>query len=114
VLTEFLLATYLASKSPTPTWIARTVQNFIYVENCTLAHLLYEQRLIELSKGSKNPDIGGQAFNVSDPGPPPTYGDIYTSLVTLMDDKISITSVSPTLMLFIAVRGISLAKARRS
>ncbi|KAJ7274971.1 hypothetical protein C8J57DRAFT_1224522 [Mycena rebaudengoi] len=93
---------YLSSKSPTPTWIKRTVQNFIYVENCTLAHLLYEQRLIELSEGGKNPDIGGQAFVVRDPGPPPTYGDLYASLVTLMDEKISIISVSPTLMLFIA------------
>jgi hypothetical protein len=114
VLTKFLLAVYLSSKSPTPTWIKRTVQNFIYVENCTLAHLLYEQRLIELSEGGKNPDIGGQAFVVRDPGPPSTYGDLYASLVTLMDEKISIISVSPTLMLFIAVRGISLANARRS
>lgn len=77
------------------------VQNFTYVENGSLAHLLYEQRLIELSNGSDNPDISGQAFTISDPCAPPTYGDVYTVLETL-DDDASFPKLSPTAMLFIA------------
>ena len=46
------------------TWNPTAVQHFISVENCSLAHLCYEQRLIELANGARNPDIGGTPFFV--------------------------------------------------
>ncbi|KAJ6631058.1 3-beta hydroxysteroid dehydrogenase/isomerase family-domain-containing protein [Mycena sp. CBHHK59/15] len=98
---DMLCGAYLVRKV-NPSWIDYSVQNFIYVENAAVAHLLYEQRLIELSEGSKNPDIGGQAFAVADPGPPPTYGDVYLALSTLTDGEATFPFVSPTLMLFVA------------
>lgn len=87
-----------------PTWMNSVVQNFVYVENAAVAHLLYEQRLIEHSNGSENPDIGGQAFVIADPGPPPSYGDVYLVLSTLSEGETIFPFLSPTLMLFISVR----------
>lgn len=88
---------YLVRKH-NPTWIPNILQSFIYVENCALAHLCYEQRLIELERGSSNPDIGGQAFMVTDAEHPITYGDVYTALSTL-DKETVFPIVSPTFML---------------
>lgn len=85
-----------------PTWATSTVQSFTYVENCAVAHLCYEARLIELQAGSKNPDIGGQAFAISDPGPPPTYGDMYTIMETLTDGQCKFPQFSPTFMMILA------------
>ncbi|KAF9014780.1 hypothetical protein BDZ89DRAFT_928391, partial [Hymenopellis radicata] len=70
-----------------------------YVENCALAHLLYEQRLIDTNPSM--PDIGGQAFCVADPGPPPTYGDVYNALEVL-DGQVFFSFLSPTFMLVVA------------
>lgn len=94
---DIICGGYLLRKH-NPTWIPNIMQSFIYVENCALAHLCYEQRLIELERGSSNPDIGGQAFTVTDAGPPPTYGDVYTTLHTL-DEETVFPVYSPTLML---------------
>ncbi|KAJ7432885.1 3-beta hydroxysteroid dehydrogenase/isomerase family-domain-containing protein [Mycena galericulata] len=85
-----------------PSWIHSVVQNFVYVENVAVAHLLYEQRLIGLSDGGKDPDIGGQAFIVTDPGPPSTYSDVYTTLSTLTNGETTFPFISPTLMLFVS------------
>ncbi|KAJ7135962.1 hypothetical protein C8R44DRAFT_609168 [Mycena epipterygia] len=98
---DMLCGAYLVRKV-NPTWLDSVVQNFTYVENAAVAHLLYEQRLIELSNGGTNPDIGGQAFVVADPGPPPTYGDVYLTLSTLTDGETTFPFMSPTLMLLIA------------
>ncbi|KAJ7598665.1 NAD-P-binding protein [Mycena floridula] len=97
---DMLCGAYLVRKT-TPSWIQSIVSNFIYVENCALAHLCYEQRLIEIEQG-KGPDIGGQAFSIVDPGPPPTYGDVYTVLSTLTDGETNFPVVSPTAMLLLA------------
>ncbi|KAF9231553.1 hypothetical protein BU15DRAFT_90883 [Melanogaster broomeanus] len=77
---------------------------------CT--HLCYGQRLIELGRGSSNPDIGGQAFTITDPGPPVTYGNIYTALCTL-DNEIVFPALSTSLMLGIAhiIKAIYVTKA---
>lgn len=80
------------------------IGNFIYVENAAVAHLLYEQRLIELSNGGTNPDIGGQAFIVTDPNPPPTYGDVYLTMSTLTDGETSFPWLSPTFIILLGVR----------
>jgi len=98
---DMLCGAYLL-RSTNPSWISNVVQSFSYVENCAAAHLCYEARLVELQTGSKNPDIGGQAFCVADPGPTPTYGDAYTSLETLTDGECTFPYLSPTAMLLIA------------
>ena len=95
-----LCGAYLARKN-NPTWIQNMVSNFNYVENCSLAHLCYEARLLEVSNGGTNPDISGQVFTVADPGGPLTYGDVYKVLETL-DGETSFPSLSPTVMLLIA------------
>ncbi|KAG9218148.1 hypothetical protein CCMSSC00406_0008087 [Pleurotus cornucopiae] len=98
---DMLCGAYLVRKA-NPTWVQNTLQSFVYVENCALAHLCYEQRLIELSNGSRNPDIGGQVFHIADPGAPPTYGDVYTTLEVLTNGETYFPEFSPTVMLFIA------------
>lgn len=98
---DLLAGAYMLKKF-NPTWIGAIMQSFTYVENCSLAHLLYEQRLIELEKGSTNPDIGGDAFCIADAGPPPTYGDVHTALELLSHGEVKFQNLSPTTMLGIA------------
>lgn len=98
---DILIGMYITQKK-NMTWIPNIVSSFICVENCSLAHLCYEQRLIELQRGTRNPDIGGQAFNVVDAGPPPTYGDIFRALPLLSNGEVSFTLLSLTVMLAIA------------
>jgi nucleoside-diphosphate-sugar epimerase len=83
-------------------WVHSVLSSFTYVENCATAHLCYEARLLELLNGGTNPDIGGQAFCITDSGPTPTYGDFYTMLEALTDGQTHFPKVSPTFMLFIA------------
>ncbi|KAG6844901.1 hypothetical protein H0H87_002600 [Tephrocybe sp. NHM501043] len=98
---DMLCGAYLVRQT-NPTWIANIMQSFCYVENCALAHLCYEERLAELQNGGTNPDIGGEAFVVADPGPVPTYGDVYTTLETLTDGECTFPNLPPTVMLAIA------------
>ncbi|OJJ47552.1 hypothetical protein ASPZODRAFT_1712425 [Penicilliopsis zonata CBS 506.65] len=99
--------TYLLSGN-NPSWIPNIVQSWSNAENVSLAHLLYEQRLIELSAlpseektkekdrsptssssfSPSLPDIGGQVFVICDLGPAPAFKDIYLLLSTL--------SITPT------------------
>lgn len=99
---DMLCGAYLLRQS-NPSWIQNTMHSFSYVENCALAHLLYERRLIDLQEeeskgGRKLPDIGGQAFVIADPGPTPTYGDAYTILETLTNGECHFQELSPTTM----------------
>ena len=97
-----LFGAYLMRQSNL-SWVSTVVQSLTYVENCAVAHLLYEQRLIELlTPGSKYPDIGGQSFCIADPGPTRTYGDAYTALETLSGGECLFPSMSPTAMLLLA------------
>lgn len=98
---DMLCGAYL-ERGTNPTWSSNIVQSFCYVENCALAHLCYEQRLAELLAGGMNPDIGGQAFVITDPGPVPTYGDMYITMETLTDGECHFPNLPPTLMLLIA------------
>ncbi|RAK95105.1 putative 3-beta hydroxysteroid dehydrogenase/isomerase family protein [Aspergillus ibericus CBS 121593] len=73
-----------------PSWLPNIVHNFVSAENVSIAHLAYERCLINLSNTSPSPssqsplpDIGGQAFLITDPNPPLTYQDIYLLLHTL-------------------------------
>ncbi|KAG6333481.1 hypothetical protein ID866_5610 [Astraeus odoratus] len=97
---DILCGAYLVRKHNL-SWVKNILQSYIYVENCALAHLCYEQRLLELERGGTNPDIGGQAFSVSDKGPPCTFGDVHTVLSTL-DEECTFSYYSFTLMLFLA------------
>jgi hypothetical protein len=98
---DILCGAYLARRV-NPSWAQDILQNFIYVENASLAHFCYEQRLIEIGEargsGSPNPDIGGQAFGIVDAGPPLTYGDVYTVLTTLTDGQTVFPRLSATAM----------------
>ncbi|KIP09747.1 hypothetical protein PHLGIDRAFT_86135 [Phlebiopsis gigantea 11061_1 CR5-6] len=98
---DLLAGAYMIRKY-NPTWIENIMQSFVYVENCSLAHLLYEQRLIELQNGGVNPDIGGDAFCVADSGSPPTFGDIHRALNVLSEGEVTFFHLSPTAMLSIA------------
>jgi len=97
---DVLCGAYLARKV-NPTWISNIVSHFVYVENCALSHLLYEARLIEGSTATR-PDISGQAYAITDPGTPPTYGDVYNTLTTLTNGETYFPELSPTSMLLVS------------
>lgn len=97
---DILCGAYLV-RQHNPTWVGNILQSFVYVENCALAHLCYEQRLVELEKGAANPDIGGQAFTITDAGPPRTFGDVYLAISTL-DSECDFPNYSFTFMLSLA------------
>ena len=98
---DIMCGAYLV-RQVNPSWAQNVLQNLIYVENASLAHLCYERRLIDKARGSPNPDIGGQAFCVVDDGPPVTYGDVYTVLTTLTDGRTVFPQLSATTMLMLA------------
>ncbi|KAF8491903.1 NAD-P-binding protein [Russula emetica] len=104
---DIMCGAYLARRV-NPSWAQDILQNFIYVENASLAHLCYEQRLIEFEKArgspniDPNPDVGGQAFGIVDAGPPLTYGDVYTVLTTLTDGQTVFPRLSATAMLLLS------------
>lgn len=89
-----------------PTWIADILQNWTYVENTSLAHLCYERRLLDIIKDggseSTGPDVGGQAFAITDAGPPVTYGDVHQVLNTLTDGLTVFPTFSATTMLLLS------------
>lgn len=93
---------YLRNPDTRATWIPNIVHHFISVENCSLAHLFYEQRLVELEVGTKNPDIGGRAFIVTDAGPPIAYGDCCRVVEVLAEENIKFRLLSSSLMLLFA------------
>lgn len=111
---DIMWCQYLTMKkgSMIPEWTSGSLHSHCFVENCALAHLLYERRLVDLIQqevqdDGKNgrgrlPDIGGQAFCITDPGPPMTYGEGYRLLTLLTKGSCVFTSVSPTMMLFLA------------
>ncbi|EIW77217.1 NAD(P)-binding protein [Coniophora puteana RWD-64-598 SS2] len=106
---DILCGAYLVRKH-NPTWVNHILHSFVYIENCALAHLQYEACLLASSadapssSGSASPsrpDVGGQAFTITDAGPPMTYGDAYTALNTL-DPETVFPRMSSTAMLLLA------------
>ncbi|KAF9892764.1 hypothetical protein FE257_001166 [Aspergillus nanangensis] len=62
-------------------WTYDIIHNFVNAENVSIAHLNYEKCLIDQTKTPDQlPNIGGQAFVVTDPNPAVTFGDIYLLL----------------------------------
>jgi nucleoside-diphosphate-sugar epimerase len=87
-------------KGGSPTWVRPIIQSFVNAENVSIAHLLYEQRLLEQSKpGSTLPNIGGQAFVVTDPNPAISFNDIYTLLTTLSKTPVDFPTLQPAPLL---------------
>ncbi|KAJ7598597.1 NAD-P-binding protein [Mycena floridula] len=80
---------------------AKSFISYIYVENCALGHLCYEQRLIDLSKGSSNPDIGGQGFLITDPNPAPLGSEVHDTLTKFSDNQLKFRFISPTLLMIL-------------
>ena len=99
---DCLVELYLKDLNTRYTWIPNIVQNFISVENCSLAHLCYEQRLVESGCGGGNPDVGGRSFIVTDAGPPISYGDCYRTIEVLAQGDVKFQVLSPSLMLLLA------------
>lgn len=46
--------------------------------------------------------LPGQSFTICDPGPPPTYGDVYLTLTTLTNGACYFPLFSPTTMLLLS------------
>ncbi|KAF8527946.1 NAD(P)-binding protein [Hysterangium stoloniferum] len=98
---DMLAGAYLVRKV-NYTWVRHIIQSFVYVENCALAHLLYEQRILEMADAAKSrPDIGGQAFNVADPNPPISFGDLY-DVLTALSVETKFHDSPPVVMLLLA------------
>lgn len=76
------------------------IQNFVCAENVSIAHLLYEQRLVSPASKDSNVDIGGQSFVITDPNPPITFSDLYLLLSTLSKTPTHFTIV-PGMPLFL-------------
>lgn len=84
-------------------WTHHIIHSFVNAENVSIAHLLYEQRLIEQSNPSSTlPNIGGQSFVVTDPNPAIAFQDIYTLLINFAKTPISFPSVPPLPLFMIA------------
>ncbi|EAU82776.1 hypothetical protein CC1G_10895 [Coprinopsis cinerea okayama7 len=107
-------------RGSTPAWQAHVVSSFVYVENASLAHLLYEQRLLDAATvnrkgewreekeglgcpvGRALPDIGGQTFCVTDPGPPVSFRDIHTIMGIFTNGTVRFTHISITFMVLLS------------
>jgi len=97
-----LVEMYLRNPDTRRTWGPNNVQSFISVENCSLAHLCYEQRLVELGRDGRNPDIGGRSFLVADAGPAIGYADCYRTVEVLAEGNVKFQILSPSWMLLLA------------
>lgn len=84
-------------------WTRPILQSFVNAENVSIAHLLYEQRLLDQSQpGSTLPNIGGQSFVVTDPNPAISFDDVYTLLCTLSTTPVSFSDVPPVPLLLLS------------
>ena len=60
-----------------------------------MAHLLYERAVLKEASA-----VGGKAFTITDPNPPPTLGDLYKVANTLAGSRI--TYIPPAVVLVMA------------
>ncbi|PWY76280.1 NAD(P)-binding protein [Aspergillus heteromorphus CBS 117.55] len=88
-----ITGTYLRAGG-NPSWLYPIIQNFVNAENVSLAHLLYEQRLLEhAANPTSRPNCGGQAFVVTDPNPAISFADFYLLLCTLSKTPVAFPPV---------------------
>ncbi|KAL4751872.1 hypothetical protein BDW72DRAFT_82436 [Aspergillus terricola var. indicus] len=86
-----------------PTWLHPIIQNIVNAENVSIAHLLYERRLIEhTASPSILPNLGGDAFVVTDPNPAISFGDLYLLMTTLATTPVRFPYVPPVFMLILS------------
>ncbi|GFG24518.1 sterol-4-alpha-carboxylate 3-dehydrogenase, decarboxylating [Aspergillus udagawae] len=90
-------------KGGAPSWTYPVIQSFVNAENVSIAHLLYEQRLLEhTASPAQFPNIGGQAFTVTDPNPAIAFSDIYLLMTTLAKTPIRFPRVPPVPFLLLS------------
>ncbi|KAH2338297.1 hypothetical protein KXW87_005141 [Aspergillus fumigatus] len=90
-------------KGGVPSWTYPVIQSFVNAENVSIAHLLYEQRLLDhTASPTKLPNIGGQAFTVTDPNPAIAFSDLYLLMTTLAKTPIRFPRVAPVPMLLLS------------
>jgi nucleoside-diphosphate-sugar epimerase len=85
-----------------PTWAYSVLQSFVHAENVSLAHLLYEQHLVNQSADHNLLPTGGQSYVVSDPNPAIAFGDLYTLLTTLSSTPVAFPELQPAPFLLLA------------
>ncbi|EJD42934.1 NAD(P)-binding protein [Auricularia subglabra TFB-10046 SS5] len=92
-----------------PTWIKHVVQNAIYVENCSIAHLNAEEALL-----SHPAQVGGNAYYITDPNPAITYGDMYRVLSLLSGGRVKfpVVPVAPLMLVAHVIEFLHVARAR--
>ena len=83
------------------TWIPHIVQNFVNSRNVALSHLQFEAALAA-APGSSMPRCAGRTFNVTDPGPPISFADMYLAAQSLSATRVTVTPQRPVLLFLIA------------
>lgn len=83
------------------TWIPHVVQNFVNSRNVALSHLQFEAALAA-QRGQEMPACAGRTFNVTDPGPPIAFADVYSAAKELAVTRVTVDPQRPLLMLLIA------------
>ncbi|KAJ4296057.1 hypothetical protein N0V88_004759 [Collariella sp. IMI 366227] len=84
------------------TWIAHIVQNFVNSRNVALAHLQFEAALARGNDEFPMPACAGRTFNVTDPGPPPAFDDVYGAAEQLSIPRVRMSYHSPLLLFLLA------------
>ncbi|KAI0411601.1 hypothetical protein F5X98DRAFT_357008 [Xylaria grammica] len=86
------------SRSVMPTWVSHIVQSFVHGANVAIAHLHHEAVLVQPSATTHS----GRPFVVTDPNPPISYGDLYSSIRVLSRHSFTTVSLPPVLLLLIS------------
>ncbi|KAJ3515629.1 hypothetical protein NLJ89_g1632 [Agrocybe chaxingu] len=84
---DFITSGFL-KKGISTYWVKNMIQSFVYVENVSYAHLLYEARLLEaLGSPAEAPvqKLGGDTFMIAGAGNPVSHGDILLAMASLTD-----------------------------
>lgn len=88
------------------TWIPHIIQNFVNSRNVALAHLQFEAALAPQTAGDDStpamPRCAGRTFNVTDPGPPIAFADVYNAAVQLSATPVTVSYKHPLLLFLIA------------
>lgn len=71
------------------------VQNFVSAQNVSLGHLLFESVLLTTPFNSAR---GGRPFNITDPNPPITVGDLFNAISILTVTPFRLTSIPPVVL----------------
>ncbi|KAL5336482.1 hypothetical protein BJX70DRAFT_409880 [Aspergillus crustosus] len=100
---DHFFGTYPDLRRPNTSWLPHVIQNFVNAENVSIAHLLYEQPLIEHTKGPNSlPNIGGDSFIITDPKSAISFGDLYLAMTTLAITPIRFPYIPPVPMLIVS------------